>query len=215
MFSTANAIALRRGAAAAPYRPELIAEEAGPVAAWSGLALEATRGFQSVHGRLDTLLVAGGSEAGVRAAATTRGLLSFLRRSAKRTRRMGSVCTGAFALAEAGLLAGRRATTHWRAADRLAALHPDVEVCPDAIYVEDRGVFTSAGVTAGMDLALALVEQDLGRAIALRTARQMVMFMKRPGGQAQFSEELRVQQRAHDADVRHSYDRHHHYRWPG
>ncbi|RJO73835.1 helix-turn-helix domain-containing protein [Nocardia panacis] len=107
-------------------------------------------------------------------------------------RRMVSVCTGSFVLAAAGILAGRRATTHWRHAALLARRYPEVEVLPDAIFVEDTGVFTTAGVSAGMDLALALVEQDHGPELAREVARSLVMFMQRPGGQSQFSAPLEV-----------------------
>ena len=106
---------------------------------------------------------------------------------------MTSVCTGAFLLASAGLLDGRRATTHWASCAELARRHPGVEVEPDPIFVRDGNVITSAGVTAGMDLALALVEEDLGREVALETARWLVLFLKRPGGQAQFSAQLAAQ----------------------
>jgi transcriptional regulator GlxA family with amidase domain len=106
---------------------------------------------------------------------------------------VASVCSGAFLLAEAGVLAGRRATTHWESCDALARRHPDVEVDPDPIFVRDGNVLTSAGVTAGMDLALALVEDDHGPERALAVARQLVMYVRRPGGQSQFSAALRAQ----------------------
>ena len=114
-------------------------------------------------------------------------IINWLKRTAPKTRRIASVCTGAFLLAEAGLLNARSATTHWRWADALADKFPKVNVCPDKIYVKDNNVFTSAGITAGMDLALALIEEDLGTAIAMQVARNWVMFLKRPGGQSQFS----------------------------
>ncbi|NYV77159.1 GlxA family transcriptional regulator, partial [Streptomyces sp. UH6] len=107
--------------------------------------------------------------------------------------RIVSVCTGAFLLAEAGLLAGRRATTHWAYCDTLARRYPDTEVVTDPIHVRDGAVATSAGVTAGIDLALALVEEDLGRQVALQVARHLVVFLRRPGGQAQFSTQLAAQ----------------------
>lgn len=116
-----------------------------------------------------------------------------IRRLAAGAERVVSVCTGAFLLAEAGLLAGRRATTHWAHCATLARRFPDVEVDPDPIYVRDGNVASSAGVTAGIDLALALVEEDLGRDAALRVARHLVMFLRRPGGQAQFSTQLAAQ----------------------
>jgi transcriptional regulator GlxA family with amidase domain len=144
-----------------------------------------------VSGGIDTLLVAGGI--GAPRAAADRALIGWLRRIAPRARRLGSVCTGAFLLAEAGLLDGRRATTHWRFCRQLAERYPRVAVDPDPIFVRDRRVYTSAGVTAGMDLALALVEEDHGREVALGVARQLVMFLKRPGGQSQFSVPLMAQ----------------------
>jgi len=113
--------------------------------------------------------------------------------------RVVSICTGAFALAQAGLLDGRRATTHWRFCDALAERHPLVEVDPDPVFVRDGDIWTSAGVTAGMDLALALVEDDLGAEVALAVARMLVVFFKRPGGQSQFSGALAVQQASRPA----------------
>jgi transcriptional regulator GlxA family with amidase domain len=112
---------------------------------------------------------------------------------ASRVRRLASVCSGTFLLAEAGLLDGRRVTTHWRGCDELARRYPALTVERDPIFVRDGTVYTSAGVTAGMDLALALVEEDHGRQVALRVARQLVMFLKRPGGQSQFSAQLALQ----------------------
>jgi transcriptional regulator GlxA family with amidase domain len=120
-------------------------------------------------------------------------LLAWLRTMGRHTKRIGSICTGAFLLAEAGLLNNRRATTHWREVARLAQTYQTVTVEPDAIYVKDGHVYTSAGITAGMDLALALVEEDLGRDVALAVARMLVLFLKRPGGQSQFSTQLQAQ----------------------
>jgi transcriptional regulator GlxA family with amidase domain len=173
------------------YAIELVAPQAGPVATTSGVALVAQRALATVRGPVDTLLVAGGL--GAREAARSEAVVAFLRRMAPRVRRLASVCTGALLLAEAGLLDGRRATTHWAYCDELARLHPKVTVEPDPIFVRDGRVWTSAGVTAGMDLALALVEEDHGREIALDVARQLVLFLKRPGGQSQFSAQLAVQ----------------------
>lgn len=156
-----------------------------------GVALAADRRVSEVSGGIDTLLVPGG--AGAWEAAKDRGLLAELRRIVPQARRVGSVCSGAFLLAAVGLLDGRRATTHWRWCARLAEEHPGVLVEPDAIFVGDGDVYTSAGVTTGMDLALALVEQDLGRRAALEIARHLVMFVRRPGGQSQFSPLLEMQ----------------------
>ena len=173
------------------YRIELVAARRGPVETSSGLRLVADAGIADVRGPVDTLLVAGGE--GVRHAIRDRRLLAFLARTAARARRVASVCTGSFLLAEAGLLAGRRATTHWGSCDRMARRYPDVQVEADRIYVRDGSVYTSAGVTAGIDLSLALVEEDLGRDLALAVARRLVVFLKRPGGQSQFSAQLSAQ----------------------
>ncbi len=120
-------------------------------------------------------------------------MLDWLAAMAPSVRRSGSICTGAFILAAAGLLDGRQATTHWRYCEELARRYPGVTVEPDRLHVRDGRLYTSAGVTAGMDLALALLEEDCGRQIALATAREMVAFLKRPGGQSQFSQHLQAQ----------------------
>ena len=126
------------------------------------------------------------------------GLARWLVRSAKSARRVGSVCTGAFALAAAGLLDGRRATTHWNACAELQRRFPEVLVEPDAIHVIDGPICTSAGVSAGIDLALALVEADFGGDVAARIARELVLFLRRPGGQSQFSAAAAAQHNAGD-----------------
>ena len=141
---------------------------------------------------IDTLIVPAFAAAMYRDTLDERWLAT-IGRLARRARRVAAVCGGAFALAAAGLLHGRRATTHWAQCDRLARLYPDVRVEPDAIFVRDGPICTSAGVTAGMDLALALVEEDLGRLTALEVARHLVMFVRRPGGQSQFSNALESQ----------------------
>jgi transcriptional regulator GlxA family with amidase domain len=172
------------------YAVEVVTAEPGPLLT-SSVSLHPDRTFDECRGRIDTLVVAGGR--GVHDAARDERLVAWLRGAAERSRRVTSVCTGAFLLARAGLLDGRRATTHWASCGELARRHPEVEVEPDPIFVRDGNVTTSAGVTAGMDLALALVEEDLGREIALQTARWLVLFLKRPGGQAQFSAQLAAQ----------------------
>ncbi len=154
----------------------------------SGLRLVPERALRECRGPIDTLIVPGGL--GTRAAADDHHLVGWVARAARRSRRVASVCTGAFLLARAGLLDGRRATTHWAACAALARSHPSVQVEHDPIFVRDGNVYTSAGVTAGIDLALALVEEDLGRAAALDVARALVLFIRRPGGQAQFSSGL-------------------------
>jgi transcriptional regulator GlxA family with amidase domain len=191
VFASASALATRGSSRPPAYTTEVVAPVAGPVATQSGIAVVAQRALGAVRGGVDTLLVAGGL--GTRTALDDRTLIGRIRRLAPRVRRLGSVCSGSFLLAEAGLLDGRRATTHWMWCDSLAQRYPRVRVDPDPIFVRDGNVWTSAGVTAGMDLALALVEDDLGREIALHTARQMVLFLRRPGGQSQFSAQLATQ----------------------
>jgi transcriptional regulator GlxA family with amidase domain len=149
------------------------------------------RRFEDCTDAIDTLLVAGGS--GTRRAEEDDALVGWIAEAAGRSGRIASVCTGAFLLARAGLLDGRRATTHWASCADLAKRYPAVTVDPDPIFVRDGNVVTSAGVTAGMDLALALVEEDLGRETALAAARWLVLFLQRPGGQTQFSAQLAAQ----------------------
>jgi transcriptional regulator GlxA family with amidase domain len=177
--------------AAGGYALTIAAPEAGPVMTGRGPTIGADHAVRALRGPIDTLVVTGGTSAF--AAARDAAFVRAIARAAARSRRVASVCTGAFLLAAAGLLEGRRATTHWQACELLARWHPSVEVDKDPIFVRDGNVWTSAGVTAGMDLALALVAEDLGREVALRTARQLVMFVQRPGGQAQFSAQLGVQ----------------------
>jgi transcriptional regulator GlxA family with amidase domain len=173
------------------YHVEVVASEAGPLRTESGLRILPERALSACRGPIDTLVVAGGL--GTVDARRDERLIAWLREAATRSRRVTSVCTGAFLLARAGLLDGRRATTHWLACAELARRHPEIQVEPDLIYVRDGNVITSAGVTAGIDLALALVEEDLGAEIALEVARLPVLFLKRPGGQAQFSAGLAAQ----------------------
>ncbi len=172
----------------AGYRLELVAANAGPVRMSSGLELVAQRALREVRGPIDTLFVAGGE--GTRRAAGDAQTIDWIRRMDARARRMAGVCTGAFLLARAGLLDGRRATTHWRSCGELARRFPRIRVEPDRIYVRDGRIATSAGVTAGMDLALALLEDDLGGELARDVARHLVLFLRRPGGQSQFSVQL-------------------------
>jgi transcriptional regulator GlxA family with amidase domain len=169
------------------YDVLVASQQGGPVVTTSGIEL-ATRALRAIRGPVDTVVVAGGN--GSRDAIRDRALLGSVRRLAARSRRVASVCTGAFVLAEAGLLDGRRATTHWASAGALAARHPAVTVDAQPIFVRDGDVWTSAGVTAGMDLALALVADDLGPERAREVARWLVLYLQRPGGQAQFSAHL-------------------------
>jgi transcriptional regulator GlxA family with amidase domain len=172
------------------YDVTVVAPEEGPLET-STVALAPDASISACSWAIDTLIVAGG--AGTRRAEEDERLIDWIGAAAKRSRRVASVCTGAFLLAKAGLLDGRRATTHWASCADLAQRYPAVTVEPDPIFVRDGHVATSAGVTAGMDLALALVEEDLGRDVALDAARWLVLFLKRPGGQSQFSAQLAAQ----------------------
>jgi transcriptional regulator GlxA family with amidase domain len=186
------ALANRVGNPQAPrYGLTLLAPAPGPCATSGGLSLLAQCSLAKATGMVDTLVVAGGL--GTRPGVLDPKLVPWLRRTARRARRIASVCTGAFLLAEAGLLDGRRATTHWEFCGALQRRFPAVRVERDPIFVRDEHVFTSAGITAGMDLALELVEDDFGRDLALTVARWLVMFLRRPGGQSQFSVQLAVQ----------------------
>ena len=166
------------------YRTQVVTGRGGPVVASCGLEFTSTP-ISEVAGPVDTLMVAGG--AGIDAAVADPELLEQIRRLATDARRVTSVCSGAFLLAAAGLLDGRRATTHWADCGKLENTYATVTVDPDAIYVHDGNVWTSAGVTAGIDLTLALVADDNGHQAAATVARQLVVYLQRSGGQAQFS----------------------------
>jgi transcriptional regulator GlxA family with amidase domain len=181
IFAEANA-QLGRGA----YQLLVAAAEPGAIRSSSGVRLIPDRIIdRDIDETIDTLLVAGCPNAAESPVDDL--VVKWLRRRAPRSRRYGSVCSGAFFLAAAGLLDGKRVTTHWAVAERLAVRYPSVIVEPDAIQVRDGKLRTAAGVTAGLDLALSLVEEDLGRPVAMKVASQLVMFFKRPGGQMQFS----------------------------
>jgi transcriptional regulator GlxA family with amidase domain len=175
------------------YEVTLASEAGDPVSTDTGVKLETVRLDDAVLGSVDTLLIAGGDlmMPPVAAASLRARLVGYL----DRPRRLGSICTGAFILAQLGVLDRREATTHWAACGRLARLYPTVSVKPDAIFVTSGRIWTSAGVSAGIDMALAMIEDDLGHLAALDVARGMVLFLKRPGGQSQFSVELRRQMR--------------------
>ncbi|HZU79321.1 MAG TPA: helix-turn-helix domain-containing protein [Acidimicrobiales bacterium] len=168
----------------AGYRPTVASLHGGSVVTSSGLELATSRLPRRATG-VDTLLLPGGT--GVRQARHDAALVRWVARNAPNCRRVATVCTGAFLAAQAGLLDGRRVTTHWASAGQLADDYPALQVDPDPIYIEDGPYWSSAGVTAGIDLALALVEADLGVEIAQTVARWLVMFLHRPGGQTQFA----------------------------
>lgn len=173
-----------------PYRVRLVTEQGTLTESASGVRFMPDAAVRDAAQPSDTLIVVGpygeprhpGEE-----------VMHWLRGQAMQARRYGSTCTGAFLLAQAGLLSGRRVTTHWQYADRLAAEYPDIRVEPDRIFVRDGALFSSAGVTAAIDLAFSLIEEDHGRALSLWVARRLVVFLKRPGGQSQFSTALTAQ----------------------
>ena len=174
------------------YQIELISTESDRlVDCYCGVNITAQNDFRRVSGKFDTLLIAGGY--GVAQIENITGFLPWLRKISKSTRRVGSVCAGAFALAAAGLLDGKRATTHWYYCQQMAESFPAVRIDPDPIFICDGNIYTSAGVTAGIDLSLALVEEDFGAELALLVARALVVFLRRPGSQSQFSASLSLQ----------------------
>ena len=172
------------------YRVRLVTEHGTPAKSASGVTFVPDEGVREATQPSDTLIVVGPYGVPDRPGET---VTRWLREQAGQSRRYGSICTGAFLLAHAGLLSGRRVTTHWQYATRLAATYPGIHVEPDRIFVRDGPVFTSAGVAAAIDLALSLIEEDHGRALALWVARRLVVFLKRPGGQSQFSAALIAQ----------------------
>ena len=189
VFASANEIMAKAGGEP-PYAIRVVAKGGEEISASAGLVL-GVHPLPDLDIEVDTLLVAGGP--GIEVAAKDSGLIDWLRDRSARARRTASVCTGALLLAAAGLLDGRRAATHWSFCADLARRYPEIRIEPDPIFIRDGSIWTSAGVTSGIDLALALVEQDLGPTVALAVARYLVVFLKRPGGQAQFSEVLSLQ----------------------
>jgi len=188
VIESANAWA-RESGLPVPYATRVVARTS-PVRSWAGLGVDAAP-LTSSAAPIDTLIVSGGD--GVRAAMDDAALLEWIAQRATQARRFASVCTGAFLLGRCGLIDGRRVVTHWQACDLLAKAVPSACVERDPIYIEDGQLWTSAGVTAGIDMTLALVERDLGHRAAMAVARRLVMFLKRPGGQSQFSAALRLQ----------------------
>ncbi|WP_266180357.1 GlxA family transcriptional regulator [Dyella humicola] len=189
VFSSANHFLEERGSTG--YERHTVSMAGGVVMTLEGIGIHTrpTRELDEVE--IDTIVVPGARDMLV--VLTDDALVSWLRTASHRVRRVASVCSGAFLLAEAGLLCGRRATTHWLFGDALSHRYPDISVEPNAIYVHDGPVWTSAGVSTGIDLSLALVQEDHGHALSMRVARQLVLYMKRPGGQTQFSELLKAQ----------------------
>jgi transcriptional regulator GlxA family with amidase domain len=173
------------------YQVEIVGLTLDTVVADNGTRFLPDVSLRTAKGPYDTLLVAGSPT--ISKYETNCELLDWITMQSRSARRLGSICTAAFVLAHAGLLNGRKATTHWGSAERLRRMFPKVEVEPNRIYIKDGAIYTSAGVSAAMDLTLALIEEDHGRSIALRIAKELILFLKRPGGQSQFSMHLAAQ----------------------
>jgi transcriptional regulator GlxA family with amidase domain len=187
VFDTVNRLMAEQASA---YRLQCVSPDFPSVATSAGLVVQ-TDPLDAAEGAIDTLIVPGGP--GLKETLTDTSFVTWIRHAAARSRRVASVCGGAFLLAEAGLLDGRRATTHWAFGEQMARRYPEVTVDPEPIYVRDGPYITSAGVSTGIDMALALVEDDLGAACALEVAKYLVLYFKRPGGQTQFSMVLDTQ----------------------
>ncbi len=196
VFTRASAALSRASKRRSPaYEVELLTDGEMPLLTGSGLGLVGGRRWTEAHEPIDTLLVLASSN--IVQSRIDPELLAWIRARAGQVRRIGSICAGAFVLAAAGILEGRQATTHWELADVLARRYPRISVDGDRIFTQDGNVWTSAGVSAGVDLALAMVEEDHGHALALEIARRMVLFMRRGGGQSQFSSQLAAQAADH------------------
>lgn len=176
------------------YQLEILADKPGPVVTLSGLQIVATRSYHDNFDDIDTLFIPGGfidsitlPSGSYKSVLQDTELLERILKLAPKVRRLASVCSGAFLLAECGLLNDRRATTHWDFSKRLQETYPSVKVEPDKIFIQDEHIYTSGGITSGIDLALSLLEDDWGHDIALFIARYLVVFLRRPGGQSQFS----------------------------
>jgi transcriptional regulator GlxA family with amidase domain len=188
VFAAAN------DAAGAPcYRIHILSAQGGPVTSNSGVVLHTDALAGLAPAKVDTVLVVGGSKAGLQAMAQDQAVRKWVVRASARARRIGSICTGTFVLAAFGLVSGKRVATHWEATALLGARHPDLDVDANALYVEDGRVWTSAGVTTGIDMCLALVARDLGDAVANAIAKRLVLYARRPGYQSQFSPVLAAQ----------------------
>ena len=186
VFAFANIGLQRSGVCSEPAYPmDVLAAKLGPITTSCGLQIIANKAYSDIHNGIDTLLIAGTPD--VDRLLCDPALQDWVRAIAPQVRRLASVCTGAFLLAESGLLNGRRATSHWDYTDRLARDYPEVTVEPNRIFIRDGFISTSGGITSGIDMALSMVEEDWGGELALLVARYLVMFLKRPGGQSQFS----------------------------
>ncbi|HMD15630.1 MAG TPA: GlxA family transcriptional regulator [Terriglobales bacterium] len=196
VFTLASDVLQQSGRRTTPaYNIELLSSDDSPVPTASGISLTGAKAWKKASRPIDTLLI---TTSAIRSHMPFDSeLLRWVQVASKHVRRLGSVCAGAFVLAASGLLDGRRATTHWSAAGRLAQMYPKVRVDGERIYTRDGHIWTSAGVSAGADLALAMLEEDHGHELALAVARRMVLFLRRPGGQSQFSSQLAAQAAEH------------------
>ncbi len=191
IFHWANVTLRHLGMASQPmYSFEILAEQAGSLKTLSGMKIVADRAFAEAGDEFDTLIVSGGN---AMAARKNGEMVEWIGQRSLGARRVCSICTGAFLLAESGMLDGRKATTHWGYCENLARDYPTLQVEPDRIFVRDGEFYTSGGITAGIDLALALVEEDWGSEVANRVARFLLVFFRRPGGQSQFSSFIPVE----------------------
>lgn len=199
VFNFANLTLIKQGITQENiYTIKLLADRRGPVTTMSGLQIVAEDVYDKPDAELDTLFIPGGE---VEQALASQQLIGWIKTMSTHVRRLVSVCTGAFLLAEAGLLEGRKATTHWHYCQQLSNEYPGVTVEQDYIFIKDGHIFTSGGITSGIDLALALLEEDWGRDLALYVARFLVVFLQRPGGQSQFSNYL-ITEASHRPDLR-------------
>jgi transcriptional regulator GlxA family with amidase domain len=199
VFAFANNALQRSGVCTdPPYPTEVLAAQAGPISTSCGLQIIATKAYGDIHEGIDTLLIVGTPV--VDWLLCDLALQDWVKHIAPHVNRLASVCTGAFLLAKTGLLDGRRATSHWDYCEQLAREYPAVKVEPDRIFVRDGSISTSGGVTSGIDMALSMVEEDWGSELALLVARYLVVFLKRPGGQSQFSAYLTSE--AHRPDLK-------------
>lgn len=188
VFMEANFFLERAGRSDLGYDLEIVAVEPGIVFEMLGMTITVDRSYDTLSGEIDTIVFQAVDED--ERTIRDESFITWVKDVAGRTRRVTSICVGTYVLAEAGLLNGRRATTHWMACDELQRRYPEVRVDPEPIFVKDGHIYTSAGSTAGIDLSIALVEEDFGSGLALRVAQGLVMYLKRPGSQAQFSAQL-------------------------
>jgi len=191
VFNFANLGLQSEGLTSKPvYQIEVLAKDENPITTLSGLQIVPTNCYGKVLDHLDTLIVPGGADPEV--AVKDAELVEWIYNHSKKVRRLASVCTGAFMVAKSGLLDGRRVTTHWDFSSKFRVQYPSVQLDPDRIFVRDGPIWSSGGITSGIDLALAMVEEDWGHSLALFIARYLVVFLKRPGGQSQFSAYLKT-----------------------